>query len=172
MRALLQRVGWAEVEFDGRIVGRIGRGLLVYVGVANDDDETDADRLAEKVASLRIFDDDAGKLNFSVQDARGGVLVVPNFTLLADASKGRRPAFSNAAAGAAAAGPYERFVGRLAELGCRVACGVFGVTMVIRSVVKGPVNVIVDTRDTSVGRSGSVISADKQTNQSGEDMDR
>jgi len=99
MRALIQRVAWAEARIGEEVVGWIDRGLLVYVGVACGDGPPDARRLAEKVASLRVFDDAEGKLNLSVRDVAGGVLAVSNFTLLADARKGRRPAFSAAARG-------------------------------------------------------------------------
>lgn len=145
MRALVQRVAWAEVEVDGRSVGRIGEGLLVYVAVGAEDTPEDADWLAEKVANLRIFEDAQGKLNVSVQDARGGVLAVSNFTLLADARKGRRPAFV-AAAGFEEARPiHEAFVEGLRRRGVAVETGVFGAKMAIRSQAAGPVNVIIDS---------------------------
>ena len=145
MRALVQRVAWAEVEVDGRSVGRIGEGLLVYVAVGVEDTPEDADWLAEKVANLRIFEDAQGKLNVSVQDARGGVLAVSNFTLLADARKGRRPAFV-AAAGFEQARPiHEVFAEGLRRRGVAVETGVFGAKMAIRSQAAGPVNVIIDS---------------------------
>ena len=145
MRALVQRVAWAEVEVDGRSVGRIGKGLLVYVAVGVEDTPEDADWLAEKVANLRIFEDAQGKLNISVQDARGGVLAVSSFTLLADARKGRRPAFV-AAAGFEQARPiHEVFVEGLRRRGVAVETGVFGAKMAIRSQAAGPVNVIIDS---------------------------
>ena len=144
MRALLQRVHWAEVEVDGRVVGRIEAGLLVYLGVAAPDTEDDARRLAEKVAALRIFEDDGGKLNLSVRDVRGGVLVVSNFTLLADTRKGRRPAFVAAAAAGLAERLYEVFADALAGQGCEVARGVFRAKMIVRSAAAGPVNVLVE----------------------------
>lgn len=144
MRALVQRVLWAEVEVASRVVGRVEKGLLVYLGVATTDTPALAHRLAEKVAHLRIFEDDAGKLNRSVLECGGGILAISNFTLLADASRGRRPAFC-AAAGAAEAQPlYDAFVGQLRHMGCTVASGVFRADMIIRSAADGPVNVIVD----------------------------
>ena len=145
MRAVIQRVRWAEVEVHGSVVGRIEQGLLVYVAVGAEDAEAQAEYLAEKVAHLRIFEDEAGKLNKSVQDVRGGVLAVPNFTLLADARKGRRPAFIGAAPPGRAEPVYEAFVGKLRELGCTTAAGVFGARMTIRSAAAGPVNIVVDT---------------------------
>jgi len=145
MRVVVQRVRWAEVEADGKVVGRVERGLLAYVGVGVDDAPAEADYLAEKVAHLRIFDDEDGKLNRSVQDVRGGVLAVPNFTLMADARKGRRPSFEAAAPGETAGPLHERFVEALKRCGCQVACGAFGQHMIIRSAADGPVNVILET---------------------------
>jgi len=144
MRAVVQRVHWAQVEAGGRAVGRIGPGLLVYVGVARGDTPQTADRLADKLAGLRIFADENGKLNRSVRDVRGGVLAVPNFTLLADARKGRRPAFVDAAAPAEARTLYERFLRALAERDCDPEGGVFGAQMTIRSAADGPVNLVLE----------------------------
>ena len=144
MRAVMQRVHWAEVEADGRVVGRIGPGLLVYVGVARGDEAQTADRLADKVAGLRIFTDENGKLNRSVRDVRGGVLAVPNFALLADARRGRRPAFTDAAAPAEARALYERFLRALAERGCAPEGGAFGAHMTVRSAADGPVNLVLE----------------------------
>lgn len=143
MRALVQRVRSAEVIAAGRSVGRTGHGLLVYLGVGTSDNADNARLLGEKIANLRIFEDDAGKLNLSVQDVRGGVLVVSNFTLMGDTRKGRRPSFA-AAAGAESAEPlYDAFVVALTERGCRVARGAFGEHMEITSVADGPVNLVV-----------------------------
>jgi D-tyrosyl-tRNA(Tyr) deacylase len=144
MRAVVQRVAWAEVESDGSIVGRIERGLLVYVGVGVDEPGEAAAKLADKVANLRIFEDDAGKLNLSVQDARGGVLAVPNFTLMADASKGRRPALTAAAPAKLAEARYDAFVEALRRYDVTVAGGVFGAHMTIRSAADGPVNILLE----------------------------
>ncbi|MBS3820906.1 MAG: D-tyrosyl-tRNA(Tyr) deacylase [Planctomycetes bacterium] len=144
MRAVLQRVAEASVEVDGRVVGQIGPGLLVYVGVAAGETHAEAVALARKVAGLRIFDDPDGKLNLSVQDAGGAILVVPNFTLQADTRKGRRPSFVNAAPGQQAEWLTRAFVDALVAEGAEVARGVFGADMTIRSVARGPVNVVVD----------------------------
>ena len=144
MKAVVQRVRSAEVQVDGEVVGRIDRGLLVYVGVGCHDAADDAERLADKVVNLRIFEDDAEKLNRSVQDVRGGVLAIPNFTLLADARKGRRPSFVGAAAPEAAAPVFQAFVAALKRSGCPVAAGVFGATMLIRSDADGPVNILLE----------------------------
>lgn len=144
MRAVVQRVSWAEVSVGNDIVGRIGHGLLVYLGVAAADTPAEARRLAEKVAHLRIFPDEKDKLNLSVRDVEGAVLVVPNFTLLADTRKGRRPAFAAAAPGPQAGPLTDAFVAALREAGCAVQRGVFGAHMYIRSQADGPVNVLVE----------------------------
>jgi len=146
MKAVLQRVRWAEVQAAGRTVGQIEQGLLVYVGIGADDGPDDAQRLAQKVAALRIFEDDDGKLNRSVQDVRGGVLAIPNFTLMADARKGRRPAFVDAARPEQAKPLYDAFLAALRGAGVPVANGAFGARMLIRSAADGPVNIILDTR--------------------------
>jgi D-tyrosyl-tRNA(Tyr) deacylase len=145
MRAVIQRVQWAEVEVEGRLVGQIKRGLLVYVGVAPQDTPVEAARLADKVATLRIFEDEQEKMNLSVQDIAGGVLAIPNFTLLADARKGRRPAFDGAAPPDLARGLFDAFRTALARSSKgQVAAGIFGAGMVIRSAADGPVNIVLD----------------------------
>jgi D-tyrosyl-tRNA(Tyr) deacylase len=144
MRAVIQRVSNAQVQVGEEVVARIEHGLLVYVGVAVGDQQPDAKRLAEKIAELRIFEDENGKLNISVRDAGGGVLAVPNFTVLADARKGRRPAFIDAARGEEAKKLFETFVEGLRACGCDVASGVFGASMAIQSTADGPVNIILD----------------------------
>ncbi len=144
MRALLQRVKRARVSVDGQVAGQIEHGLLVYLGVAVGDTPSIARKMAMKVANMRIFEDAAGKLNLSVQDVRGGVLVISNFTLLGDARKGRRPEFLSAARPELAENLYEHFVRELRALGATVACGVFRATMAIESVADGPVNIVVD----------------------------
>jgi len=143
MLVLVQRVLWAQVETAGAVVGRIERGLLVYAAIAVGDTVADARRLADKIVGLRIFDDQQGKLNLSVQDIRGGVLAISNFTLLADARKGRRPSFEAAAQGEVAQPVHEVFVSALKCAGCNVAAGVFGAEMTIQSAADGPVNVLV-----------------------------
>ena len=154
MKAVVQRVQWAEVEVNGQMVGSIRLGLLVYVAVGQADDAACADRMAEKVANLRVFEDDDGKLNLSVQDVRGGILAVPNFTLLADARKGRRPAFSGAAGPEIALSVYDAFVLALKKLSLPVAKGVFGADMTIRSAAIGPVNIILDMPPSGNGGEG------------------
>ncbi len=144
MRAVIQRVHSASVIVAGETVGRIDSGLLVYLGVGVGDTPAQARWLAEKTAQLRIFEDDDGKMNLSVQDARGGVLAVPNFTLLADARKGRRPTFVAAARPEEAEPLFEAFIAGLRESGLAAAKGVFGATMTIRSEAAGPVNIVLD----------------------------
>ena len=145
MRALVQRVAWAEVEADGRITGRIEAGVLVYVGIGVGDTSDKADWLAEKVANLRIFEDEDDKLNRSVRDVHGGVMVISNFTLLADARKGRRPAFVAAASAEQARPMHEAFLDALDRQGVKVETGMFGAKMAVRSQAAGPVNVIIDS---------------------------
>jgi len=145
MKALLQRVAWAEVQAGGETVARIGRGLIVYLGVALTDTSADAERLAAKAAGLRVFEDEQEKMNLSVRDVGGDVLAVSSFTLLADAKKGRRPAFAAAAPGLHAEPLYCHFVLEMQRLGCKVQRGVFGASMKIRSEAEGPVNIIIET---------------------------
>ena len=144
MRALVQRVSSAPVETDGEVIARIGRGLLVYLGVGQTDTIDHSARLAEKIINLRIFEDAQAMLNLSVRDARGDVLVIPNFTLMADARKGRRPSFAPAAPPQSAEPIYDKFVGALGQFGGHVTGGAFGEHMTIRSVADGPVNLLVD----------------------------
>ncbi len=149
MRAVLQRVDWAEVQVEDRIIGRIERGLLVYIGVERGDEEPAAQWLARKVAGLRVFEDETSKLNRSVQDVRGGILAIPNFTLLADARKGRRPSLAAAAEPELAERLFEVFLTALAATGVTVAKGLFGAHMLIRSAAVGPVNLILDAPGSS-----------------------
>ena len=144
MRAVVQRVRLARVEVAGEVVGRIGLGLLVYVGVAPSDTDGDARKLAEKIAFMRIFPDSQDKLNLSVQDVDGGILIVPNFTLQADTRKGRRPAFNGAAPPDQARPLMEVLLAALRQAGCAVESGRFGANMLITSEAWGPVNVIVE----------------------------
>jgi D-tyrosyl-tRNA(Tyr) deacylase len=146
VRAVVQRVTSASVTIDGAVVGAIGRGLLVLLGVAVDDDPPDEVQMAEKLANLRIFADDAGLMNRSVLDAGGDVLVVSQFTLLGDTRKGRRPSFVAAARGDEANARYESVVARLRALGLRVETGRFGADMAVALVNDGPVTILIDTK--------------------------
>ncbi len=147
MKALLQRVSEASVEVEGSVVGAIGGGLLVLLGVETGDGPAAADRLARKVAALRIFEDAAGKMNRSVGDVGGGLLVVSQFTLLADVRKGNRPSFTAAAAPELAERLYEHFCARLQAAGLPVATGRFGARMAVRLINDGPVTIWLDSAD-------------------------
>jgi len=145
LRAVIQRVRRAGVSVDGAVAGRIGPGLLVFLGVGREDDTETARRLAEKVAALRIFPDAADKMNRSVRDAGGEILVVSQFTLYADCRHGHRPAFTAAAPPGAAEALYRFFVQTLRETGVVVATGVFGARMLVEIENDGPVTIILDT---------------------------
>lgn len=145
MRAVIQRVLRASVTVDGAIVGQIERGLLVLLGVHQTDTATQGRWLADKVAGLRIFQDADGKMNVSVQDAGGGILVVSQFTLYGDCQKGRRPSFIDAAQPEIAEPLYEQFANNLRALGIPVATGEFGADMQVELVNDGPVTIIIDS---------------------------
>lgn len=146
MRAVIQRVRRASITVGEEVVGRIERGLLVYVGVAKGDDEHDLDYLANKVRFMRIFRDEQGKLNRDVVQAEGAVLVVSNFTLLGDLRKGRRPAFTASADPETASGLYEELCGRLRSLGLEVQTGRFREMMEVEATNDGPINVLIDSK--------------------------
>ena len=146
MRSVIQRVSRAAVTVDDRVVGAIGPGLVVFVGVAEGDGAADIDYTASKIRELRIFGDDQGRMNRSVVDAGGGVLVVSQFTLLADVRRGRRPGFDAAAAPEVAKAAYEDLVVRLRDAGLRVETGVFQAHMLVDLVNDGPVTILLDSR--------------------------
>ncbi len=146
MRAVVQRVAQAGVRVDSEDVARIGQGCAVLLGVSTDDTEADAKTLAEKIAHLRIFDDDQGKLNRSILDAGGSVLSVSQFTLYGDTSGGRRPSFIKAAPPERAEALYETFNQHLRGLGVPVETGRFRAKMVVEIHNDGPVTLILDTR--------------------------
>jgi len=141
MRAIVQRVSRASVSVEGQVVGAVGRGVVVLVGVTHGDTEEQAEWLARKVAGLRIFEDDAGKMNAGLLDVEGAALVISQFTLYADARKGRRPSFSNAAGPEMAEPLVERFVQALRERGVPVETGVFGAHMLVEIHNDGPVTI-------------------------------
>ena len=145
MRAVLQRVRRAKVTVDGQLTGEIGVGWLVLLGIAPADTRAEVDWLADKVSNLRAFADDAGKMNRSVQDVGGGVLVVSQFTLYGDCQKGRRPSFTGAAPPAVAEPLYEGFVAALRSLGVPVETGRFGADMQVELVNDGPVTFVLET---------------------------
>jgi D-tyrosyl-tRNA(Tyr) deacylase len=146
MRAVVQRVTRGEVRVEGRVTGAVGRGLVVLLGVAQEDGEEDARWMADKLAALRVFEDPAGKMNLSVADVGGGLLVVSQFTLLGDARKGNRPGFSAAAPPGPANDLYERVCLLLAERSLPVARGVFRATMEVDLVNDGPVTILLDSK--------------------------
>jgi D-tyrosyl-tRNA(Tyr) deacylase len=146
MRAVVQRVAEASVRVEDRVMAAVGAGLLVLLGVAQDDSEADADYLAEKVLNLRIFPDEAGQMNRSVLDTRGHILAVSQFTLFGDVRRGRRPSFIDAAPPEKAKALYDSFVRRLRASGLKVEEGVFRAMMDVALVNHGPVTLLLDSR--------------------------
>jgi len=145
VRAVVQRVGEARVEVAGEVVGRIGHGMLVLLGVGRDDDEAAAKQLATRIAQLRIFDDERGRMNLALAEVGGAMLVVSQFTLWGDTDAGRRPSWSRAAPGAQAEPLYRTFVEHLRALGIEVAEGRFGADMDVHLVNRGPVTLLLGT---------------------------
>jgi len=146
MRAVIQRVANARVVIDGKEHSRIGPGLLILIGVEKQDTPEDAGMLARRIIELRIFEDDAGKMNRSIAEAGGQILAVSQFTLLGDCRKGRRPSFDPAAPPALARALYEQFVNEIDGLGIEVATGVFQAAMNVELTNQGPVTFILDSR--------------------------
>lgn len=144
MRAVVQRVSSARVEVAGKIAGSVGKGLLVLLGVAQGDTDRQAEWLAEKIAGLRIFEDEAGKMNLSLLEVGGAALIVSQFTLLADCRRGRRPSFTDAAPPEEADRLYQVFVAKLRSAGLPVETGVFQAHMDVHLVNDGPVTLILD----------------------------
>ena len=147
MKALLQRVTGASVSVAGEVVGKIGRGLVIFIGVASGDTEKDTHYLVQKTINLRIFSDEAGKFNLSALDIKGELLVVSQFTLLADTSKGRRPSFIEAAPPAQAEELFEQFVEQARATGLKVATGRFQQYMQVEIHNDGPVTILLDSRE-------------------------
>jgi D-tyrosyl-tRNA(Tyr) deacylase len=147
VRAVVQRVSEARVEVEGRAVGAIGRGLLVLLGVAEGDTERDGEWMAQKLPHLRIFEDDAGKMNRSLLEIGGGLLLVSQFTLLGDVRRGRRPSFTEAAAPEEADRLYQYAAAKLRAEGLPVETGTFQAHMQVQLVNDGPVTLILDSRD-------------------------
>jgi D-tyrosyl-tRNA(Tyr) deacylase len=145
MRAVVQRVSRAQVVIDGEIAGQIGLGLLILLGVGHDDTEVDANYLAEKIAGLRVFEDDSGKMNRSVQDVGGSVLAVSQFTLYGDVRRGKRPSFDRASPPEKARQLYESFVARIRSTGLRCETGRFQERMKVELVNGGPVTILLDS---------------------------
>lgn len=154
MEALVQRVTKASVSVDGQTIGEIGPGLLVFIGVAGGDTEADAAYLADKIAGLRIFSDESGKFNLSLPDIHGQVLVVSQFTLLADTRKGRRPSFTAAAPPQMAEALLEHFIRLLRAAGLPVETGQFQAHMLVEIHNDGPVTIPISSRDRLRPRNG------------------
>jgi D-aminoacyl-tRNA deacylase len=145
MRMVIQRVSGASVSVNGEVAGRIGRGLLVYLGVGRGDGDVDAAFLADKLVNLRIFADPQGKMNLSVQDIGGQILIISNFTLYGDCRKGRRPGFDEACEPENANRLFEKTVELVSQSGIPVEKGVFGANMQVQSVNDGPVTFLLDS---------------------------
>jgi D-tyrosyl-tRNA(Tyr) deacylase len=146
MRAVVQRVTDARVEVAGDVAGEIGAGVLVLLGVARDDTGSDADYLAEKINNLRVFDDAEGKMNLSLLETGGAMLVVSQFTLYGDVRRGRRPSYSDAAEPEKANELYQYFIDRVRSLGVKVETGVFQAMMKVSLTNDGPVTILLDSR--------------------------
>jgi D-tyrosyl-tRNA(Tyr) deacylase len=146
MRAVVQRVTEARVDVEAQTVGRIGRGLLVLLGVGRDDTNADADYLAEKIVNLRIFNDDEGKMNRSLLETAGSMLVVSQFTLYGDVRRGRRPSYTDAAEPERADALYRYFVERARGYDVKIETGVFQAMMQVSLINDGPVTILLDSR--------------------------
>jgi len=146
MRAVVQRVSRASVSVDGQVTGQIGRGLLVFLGIGKEDSQADIDFIADKVANLRVFEDAGGKMNLSVKDICGGILLISQFTLFGDCRKGRRPDFTQAGPPELAKTLYEKTVEAIAEKGIPVQTGIFAAQMEIDLLNNGPVTLVLDSK--------------------------
>ncbi|MBN1795394.1 MAG: D-tyrosyl-tRNA(Tyr) deacylase [Sedimentisphaerales bacterium] len=146
MRAIVQRVSQAAVEVNGKVTGSIDKGLLVYLGVGENDTNDQADFISKKISELRVFEDNAGKMNLSVADVGGSVLIISNFTLYGDCQKGRRPSFDKAANPELAEKLYDKVSNDIEALGLNVQKGIFAEHMNVKSVNDGPVNFIIEKK--------------------------
>ncbi|HAD82910.1 MAG: D-tyrosyl-tRNA(Tyr) deacylase [Candidatus Edwardsbacteria bacterium RIFOXYD12_FULL_50_11] len=147
MRLVIQRVSSASVTVENDLTGKIGQGLVILAGFSHLDDEAVIGKLAEKAVNLRIFEDAEGKMNLSLLDVRGGILLVSQFTLYADCRKGRRPSFTDAAAPEKAQALYQKLITAIKSYGIEVQTGMFGAKMLVEINNDGPVTVILDSRD-------------------------
>jgi D-tyrosyl-tRNA(Tyr) deacylase len=146
MRAVIQRVKSAEVRVDGRVTGKIGKGLLILLGVGKGDEESDLSFLTSKIPELRIFEDDSGKFNLSLKEIGGEMLIVSQFTLYSDCRKGRRPSFTDAEDSTIAKSLYEQFISKLRGQGISVQTGEFQAKMEVHLINDGPVTILLDSR--------------------------
>lgn len=145
MKIVIQRVSESYVKVDGKIVGKIGKGLMLLVGIDENDTETDADWLVEKILNLRIFGDEDGKLNLSVQDIKGEILCISQFTLIADYKKGNRPSFIKAAKPDKAIPLFDYFKQEISKSGLKIESGIFGADMKVALINDGPVTIVMDS---------------------------
>ncbi len=152
MKAVLQRVQEASVEVDGKTVGRIGKGLVILLGISVEDEQADADYLADKIPQLRIFNDENGKMNLSLNDVGGEILCISQFTLYANTRKGRRPSYIHAAPPEKAQPLYEYFMGQLEKKHLKVERGLFGALMLVKIFNDGPVTIILESKDRFIPR--------------------
>ncbi len=146
MRALVQRVSRGAVKVDDEIVGQIGHGLVILLGVSHDDGSEEVNFVADKCVNLRIFEDDAGKMNRSLLEVGGEALVISQFTLYGDCRKGRRPGFNDAALPEHAIPLYEEFIARVEKSGVKAATGIFGASMQVEIINEGPVTLLVESK--------------------------
>ncbi len=146
MRCVLQRVSRASVEVDGKLTGKIDKGILLFLGVCDDDTQEDLVYMADKVSGLRIFEDENEKMNLSVADIGGDIFVVSQFTLYGDCRKGKRPSFTAAGAPDYANEMYEKFIAYLKDKGFNVQCGIFGADMKVDLLNDGPVTLLLDSK--------------------------
>lgn len=145
MKIVIQRVSESYVKVDGKIVGKIGKGLMLLVGIDENDTETDADWLVQKILNLRIFGDEDGKLNLSVQDIKGEILCISQFTLIADYKKGNRPSFIKAAKPDKAIPLFDYFKQEISKSGLKIESGIFGADMKVALINDGPVTIVMDS---------------------------
>jgi len=151
MRIVLQRVSRAEVRVDGSAVAAIGPGLVLLVGIEPEDTDEDVDAAVDKISNLRVFSDEVGKMNLSIGDVAGAIIVVSQFTLLGDARKGRRPSFTGAASPEVAGPLIDRMVAGFRQVGIETGTGVFGAAMEVEMVNDGPVTLVFSVRNASLG---------------------
>lgn len=144
MKILIQRVSEASVTVENKVVGKIREGFLVFLGITHNDSEKEAQFLADKVANLRVFENSEGKMNLSLKDVRGSVLIISQFTLYGDAIKGRRPSFTNAAKPEKAIPLYEYFISEVRKNGIKTEAGIFGAKMEVDLINSGPVTILIE----------------------------
>ena len=150
MKAVIQKVKFASVKVDEKIVGKIDKGFLVLLGVTHEDNEKDLNWLANKIKDLRIFEDENEKLNLSLEDVGGEMLIISQFTLYANCNKGRRPSFIKAARPELAEKLYLNFIEKIKSFGIKTECGIFGADMKVELLNDGPVTIIIDTEEANI----------------------